>query len=124
MACVVQELGGSSSASTRRSLAHKCRYCGNTTDYCDAGCQSGFGDCTATTVGSGQETCGPAFGNAKCSGSQCCSAAVRMSSTLDFVVINRPRVTVVLVKPTVLIPTANGNSVPVIPAPHPRDRLH
>ena len=103
--------------------AHKFRYCGNTTDYCNTGCQSGYGDCTATTVGSGQVTCGPAFGNAKCSGGQCCSAAVRISSVSDFLVINKPRATVELAKPIVLILTANGNSVPVIPAPRPLDRL-
>lgn len=51
-------------------------YCGNTTDYCGAGCQSGFGDCSATTGGGGDGTCGPAFGNKKCPSGQCCSAAV------------------------------------------------
>lgn len=58
-------------------------YCGNTTDYCGAGCQSGFGDCSATTGPEGDGTCGPAFpGNRKCPSGQCCSAAVR--TYLDF----------------------------------------
>ena len=51
-------------------------WCGNTTDYCGAGCQSGFGDCTTTTGGVGDGTCGPAFGNKQCANGQCCSAAV------------------------------------------------
>jgi hypothetical protein len=43
-------------------------YCGNTTDYCDAGCQSNFGSCTAgAEAPAGSGTCGPNFGNAVCS---------------------------------------------------------
>ena len=57
-------------------------YCGNTTDYCGAGCQSGFGDCTTTTGGGGDGTCGPAFGNKQCPSGQCCSAAVCAFSCL------------------------------------------
>lgn len=51
-------------------------YCGNTTDYCGTGCQSGFGDCSTTTGPVGDGTCGPAFGNKQCPSGQCCSAAV------------------------------------------------
>lgn len=57
-------------------------WCGNTTDYCTAGCQSGFGDCTTTTPGGnggGDGTCGPQFGNKQCPSGQCCSAAVRVA---------------------------------------------
>ena len=55
-------------------------YCGNTTDYCSAGCQSDYGDCTSNIGGNEAGTCGPAFGNAQCSIGLCCSAAVRLYS--------------------------------------------
>ncbi|KAL8810622.1 MAG: hypothetical protein Q9200_002441, partial [Gallowayella weberi] len=59
-------------------------WCGNTTDYCGAGCQTAFGDCTATTGGGGDGTCGPAFNNKKCPGTQCCSAAGYCGTTAEY----------------------------------------
>ncbi|KAF8865872.1 glycoside hydrolase/deacetylase [Acephala macrosclerotiorum] len=51
-------------------------YCGNTTDYCGAGCQSAFGVCSPDAPPpSGSGTCGPNFGGATCSDNQCCSMA-------------------------------------------------
>lgn len=50
-------------------------WCGNSTAYCGAGCQTGFGDCSSAP-GGGDGTCGPAFNNKKCPNGQCCSAAV------------------------------------------------
>ncbi|KAL8975531.1 MAG: hypothetical protein Q9197_000208 [Variospora fuerteventurae] len=50
-------------------------YCGNTTDYCGAGCRPDFGDCSATTGPVGDGTCGPAFGSKQCPNGECCSAA-------------------------------------------------
>lgn len=58
-------------------------WCGNTTDYCGAGCQTGFGDCT-TTTGGGDGTCGPAFGNKRCPTGQCCSSAGYCGTTKEF----------------------------------------
>ena len=59
-------------------------YCGNTTDYCTTGCQPQYGDCTATTGGDGDGTCGPAFGNAVCPAGQCCSPAGYCGTTEDY----------------------------------------
>ena len=47
-------------------------YCGNTTDYCGANCQSAFGTCSPSTAPGG--TCGPSNGGAICSANQCCSS--------------------------------------------------
>ncbi|APA08080.1 hypothetical protein SS1G_00265 [Sclerotinia sclerotiorum 1980 UF-70] len=60
-------------------------YCGNTTDYCDVGCQSKYGACTAdasepTTGG----TCGPNFGGATCGGNQCCSVSGYCGTSQDY----------------------------------------
>ncbi|KAL8656530.1 MAG: hypothetical protein Q9210_000167 [Variospora velana] len=59
-------------------------YCGNTTDYCGAGCRSDFGDCSATTGPVGDGTCGPAFGNKQCRSGQCCSAAGYCGTTKEY----------------------------------------
>ncbi|PVH85606.1 carbohydrate esterase family 4 protein [Cadophora sp. DSE1049] len=48
-------------------------YCGNTADYCDAGCQPSFGICAPESDPAPGGTCGPNFGGAKCSDNQCCS---------------------------------------------------
>ncbi|KAL7628272.1 hypothetical protein AAE478_002471 [Parahypoxylon ruwenzoriense] len=53
-------------------------YCGNSTDYCDAGCQAAFGRCGAGGGNSGGDgstdgRCGPDFGNAVCGATECCS---------------------------------------------------
>ena len=68
-------------------------WCGNTTDYCGAGCQTGFGDCT-TTTGGGDGTCGPAFGNKRCPTGQCCSSAVckPLDDTSTMLIDNRATV--------------------------------
>ncbi|ORX42973.1 glycoside hydrolase/deacetylase [Piromyces finnis] len=51
-------------------------YCGTTSAYCDAGCQSGFGKCnsssTTTTTTSSDGRCGTGYGT-KCPSGQCCS---------------------------------------------------
>ncbi|PQE16751.1 chitin deacetylase protein [Rutstroemia sp. NJR-2017a BBW] len=59
-------------------------YCGNTTDYCDAGCQSAYGSCDATLDPSTGGTCGPNFGGATCGGNQCCSSEKFSWGNTDF----------------------------------------
>lgn len=59
-------------------------FCGNTTDYCDVGCQSAYGSCGASTDRSLGGTCGPNFGNAACGGDQCCSMAGYCGTTEDY----------------------------------------
>ncbi|KAI2616579.1 carbohydrate-binding module family 18 [Hypoxylon sp. NC1633] len=62
-------------------------YCGNSTDYCLTGCQAAFGTCTAggggTGSGSGNGRCGPDYGNAVCSATECCSASGYCGTTTD-----------------------------------------
>ncbi|KAI7345524.1 hypothetical protein KC357_g2487 [Hortaea werneckii] len=53
-------------------------FCGDTTDYCLAGCQPGYGDCTPQEGNpiSSDGWCGPEYGNQTCEGSvfgMCCS---------------------------------------------------
>ncbi|RMY90444.1 hypothetical protein D0861_03683 [Hortaea werneckii] len=53
-------------------------FCGDTTDYCLAGCQPGYGDCTPQEGYpiSSDGWCGPEYGNQTCEGSvfgMCCS---------------------------------------------------
>ncbi|KAI5862706.1 glycoside hydrolase/deacetylase [Durotheca rogersii] len=53
-------------------------YCGSSSDYCDAGCQASFGSCVpgnGTSDGGGtvDGRCGPDFGGAVCSSTECCS---------------------------------------------------
>jgi len=75
-------------------------YCGNTTspllslllpdtqltflfkDYCDGGCQSAYGTCNANATQT--VNCGPSFGNAICTGDQCCSVGGYCGSTEDY----------------------------------------
>ncbi|CAL8582071.1 hypothetical protein XPA_007748 [Xanthoria parietina] len=59
-------------------------WCGNTTDYCGAGCQSGFGDCSTSTGAGSDGKCGPAFNNQKCPTGQCCSAAGYCGTTKEY----------------------------------------
>ena len=91
-------------------------WCGNSTDYCGAGCQSGFGDCTATSGGGSDGTCGPAFGNKKCPTGQCCSSSVCTPLGSIFTVLTSYRGIVVHQKSIAAILTANGLSVHVTPA--------
>ncbi|GKT45179.1 chitin deacetylase ARB_04768 [Colletotrichum spaethianum] len=65
-------------------------YCGSTDDYCGAGCQSGFGNCTvAASTGpviNGDGSCGPKYNNGTCLGSafgNCCSQYGYCGSTTD-----------------------------------------
>ncbi|KAI6848354.1 hypothetical protein KC332_g7430 [Hortaea werneckii] len=53
-------------------------FCGDSTDYCLAGCQPGYGDCTPQEGNpiSSDGWCGPEYGNQTCEGSifgMCCS---------------------------------------------------
>jgi hypothetical protein len=50
-------------------------YFGNTTDYCDAGCQSAYGTCDPNAPPAQGGTCGPNFGGTTCSDNRCCSVA-------------------------------------------------
>ncbi|KAH9220986.1 hypothetical protein DL95DRAFT_442226 [Leptodontidium sp. 2 PMI_412] len=59
-------------------------YCGNTTDYCDTGCQSAYGICTPGSEPAPGGTCGPNFGGAKCSNNQCCSFSGYCGTTQDY----------------------------------------
>lgn len=64
-------------------------YCGNTTDYCVAGCQSAYGSCTPQTGNSisTMGECGPSNGNQTCTGSifgTCCSNSGYCGSTSDY----------------------------------------
>ncbi|KAA8572830.1 hypothetical protein MFRU_003g00660 [Monilinia fructicola] len=60
-------------------------YCGNTTDYCDVGCQSKFGTCTASAIEpTTGGTCGPNFGGATCGGNQCCSVSGYCGNTQEY----------------------------------------
>ncbi|EPE34144.1 Glycoside hydrolase/deacetylase [Glarea lozoyensis ATCC 20868] len=60
-------------------------YCGNTTDYCDTGCQSDFGSCTTgADAPENSETCGPNFGNAVCNNNQCCSISGYCGTTEEY----------------------------------------
>lgn len=60
-------------------------YCGNSTDYCDAGCQSAYGICNGdASDGSSGGTCGPNFGNTQCANNQCCSQAGYCGTTSDY----------------------------------------
>lgn len=86
-------------------------WCGNTTDYCGAGCQSGFGDCTTTTGGGSDGTCGPAFNNQKCPTGQCCSSAVCTPPPYIFTILTDSRAIVVRQKSIAAILTASGRSV-------------
>jgi peptidoglycan/xylan/chitin deacetylase (PgdA/CDA1 family) len=59
-------------------------YCGNTTDYCDVGCQSAYGSCDPDSSPAQGGTCGPSFGNTTCSDNQCCSMAGYCGTTQDY----------------------------------------
>ncbi|KAH6684069.1 hypothetical protein B0J14DRAFT_3322 [Halenospora varia] len=62
-------------------------YCGNTTDYCDTGCQSDFGTCTPTNTqpGTGDDlSCGPQNGNKVCGSGLCCSQYGFCGNSTDY----------------------------------------
>ncbi|KAI5806534.1 hypothetical protein DFH27DRAFT_480211 [Peziza echinospora] len=64
-------------------------WCGTTTAYCDAGCQTGFGACTGDTPTDppptgGVNECGPTNGNAVCGGNDCCSPAGYCGTTEEY----------------------------------------
>ncbi|KAH0610047.1 uncharacterized protein H6S33_012593 [Morchella sextelata] len=59
-------------------------YCGNTTDYCDTGCQSTYGTCD-TGADTGSDTlCGPMNNGAVCGNGECCSPAGYCGTTEDY----------------------------------------
>ncbi|KAI1375547.1 carbohydrate-binding module family 18 [Hypoxylon crocopeplum] len=62
-------------------------YCGNSTNYCEDGCQAAFGTCTAgsggNASGSTDGRCGPDYGNTVCGATECCSAAGYCGTTSD-----------------------------------------
>lgn len=71
-------------------------FCGNTTDYCGAGCQSSFGVCGGGLPGNGNGggrpggggtstdgRCGPDYGFTTCGPTECCSAAGFCGTTPD-----------------------------------------
>lgn len=62
-------------------------YCGNTTDYCDTGCQIEFGTCTPSSVQPGTDesmTCGPLNSNSICGGGLCCSPSGYCGNSTDY----------------------------------------
>ncbi|RPB26806.1 glycoside hydrolase/deacetylase [Terfezia boudieri ATCC MYA-4762] len=65
-------------------------WCGSNTDYCGTGCQSAYGNCSTVTtdpVNAGdtaEETCGPLYGNKRCSKSQCCSPSGFCGTTEEY----------------------------------------
>ncbi|KAI0880374.1 carbohydrate-binding module family 18 [Annulohypoxylon maeteangense] len=63
-------------------------YCGDSTDYCETGCQTAFGTCSGGSGGNntGSDTdgrCGPDFDNAVCKETECCSASGYCGTTTD-----------------------------------------
>ncbi|KAI1443975.1 carbohydrate-binding module family 18 [Annulohypoxylon stygium] len=63
-------------------------YCGNSTDYCETGCQIAFGICADGSGGNntGSNTdgrCGPDFDDAVCKETECCSASGYCGTTVD-----------------------------------------
>ena len=60
-------------------------YCGNTTDYCEVGCQPSYGVCNFNASQlSDSATCGPYFGGSTCPNNQCCSIDGYCGNTEDY----------------------------------------
>ncbi|OTB03078.1 carbohydrate esterase family 4 protein [Hypoxylon sp. CI-4A] len=62
-------------------------YCGNSTDYCETGCQAAFGICSTGSGGGDSSTdgrCGPDYDNAVCGADECCSASGYCGTTTDY----------------------------------------
>ncbi|KAI0829960.1 carbohydrate-binding module family 18 [Hypoxylon sp. FL0890] len=63
-------------------------YCGNSTGYCERGCQLAFGVCESgsdnNTGTSTDGRCGPNFDNEVCDATECCSAAGYCGTTTDY----------------------------------------
>ncbi|BBN17689.1 protein MpRLK-Pelle_SD-2b6 [Marchantia polymorpha subsp. ruderalis] len=56
-------------------------FCGTTTEYCGAGCQSAYGKCSTTAS---EGACGLAAGNLSCADPLCCSSAGFCGTTTEY----------------------------------------
>ncbi|KAF8428632.1 hypothetical protein EV426DRAFT_279165 [Tirmania nivea] len=60
-------------------------WCGSDTNYCGAGCQSAYGNCSAITLTNTDDgICGPQNGHKVCSNGSCCSSAGYCGTTEDY----------------------------------------